>query len=97
MGNFQARARSVLQSLGSTPLEWPKCKEHLRKSKDSEGPGGCGEFSAAVLQSLGSTPLEWPKCKENLRKSKDSEGPDGCGEFSMAFKRSVAKPRFDPP
>ena len=36
VGNFQAQISAVLQGLGSTPLEWPKCEENLRKSKDSE-------------------------------------------------------------
>ncbi len=70
------------------------------KTRILKGQAGVGKFqtrSGAVLQSLGLTPLEWPKCKENLWKNKDSEGPGGCGEFSNAFRRSVAKPRFDPP
>ena len=99
-GHFPAQSVTVLQSLGSTPLEWSNCKGNLRESNDSEGPSGCCELSAesvAVLQRLGSTTLELRKCMENLIESKYSEWLGGCAEFSDAVTGSVAKPRFDQP
>ena len=49
--NFRRAQLQLPQSYGFPPLGWPKCKEILRKSNDSEIQAGVGKFQARATSS----------------------------------------------